>query len=248
MAVVRQLRSPPIIEALIDLQYAVPDETTVEALDNVASALRRNGDTLKTLHERTVALGTDEDTGLGTIKSDNKRLDGFIIRSQHETQVVQLRRTSVTVSQVSRYRGWDTLEALARSVHEAFCLVAHPTVVTRVATRYINRIQLPGGHIDLDDYFTCGPRVPEGAPQTVAAFEHRTQLIDETTMTMAVVVLASENESSVTASFLLDIEAFKTASHAPEFDALLATLGNVREVKNRTFFGSLQDRALEAYL
>ena len=49
-----------------------------------------------------------------------------------------------------------------------------PSMITRVAARYINRVEIPLSIFgQFEDFFTGGPRVPKNVPQEVSDFLSR---------------------------------------------------------------------------
>jgi uncharacterized protein (TIGR04255 family) len=53
--------------------------------------------------------------------------------------------------------------------------VARPTKVTRIAVRYVNRIEIPAG-VDFKEYILTGPEIAHGIPQTLDNFFMRLEI------------------------------------------------------------------------
>jgi len=124
-----------------------------------------------------------------------------------------------------------------------------PTRVTMVATRFINNLHLPlETGASYQTYLRKLVDVPEEAPQAVEAFLQRFQLVDATSSARVILTLALDGmPADGLAPVILDVDAFTSTNLDPTDRELWTTLERLRELKNRSFFGTITERAAELY-
>jgi uncharacterized protein (TIGR04255 family) len=90
--------------------------------------------------------------------------------SEDETALVQVGTHLLAVNHLKPYPSWQKLLLLTREVFQAYSAVASPEALHRIGLQYINRIEIAGQHIKLEDYFAFRPFVGEDLPQNMNAF------------------------------------------------------------------------------
>ena len=120
-------------------------------------------------------------------------------------------------------------------------------LVERLATRYINVIEVPITGLLFDDYLTAPPRVPESLPQGIQHFLQR--LVVPFTEEIAGIIIQTVDVPTQThLPIILDIDVQMRKpnlfSDSPEIWTGFDTL---REIKNNIFFSSVTERTLEPY-
>ena len=118
-----------------------------------------------------------------------------------------------------------------------------PKRVTRVATRFINNLQLPMNQGEsYQKYLHKLVDVPDEAPQAVASFLQRFHLVDVESDASVVLTLALDNAPpGARAPVILDIEAFRLTDLELPNQGLWDILENLRVLKNRSFFGTITE-------
>ncbi len=172
---------------------------------------------------------------------------GYRLDNEDGSRVVQFRDRGITFSILKGYSTWDAFKQEARSVWERWNSIVGETPIIRVATRFINVLQLPASPIDFDDFLTCAPRVPSELPQVLAGFFQQITIPVAETGFAAIVTHALEPGTPSATPVVLDIDVFQ-AKHYPSMDqSVWAALDTAREIKNRVFFSSLTNKALELF-
>lgn len=165
------------------------------------------------------------------------------MRSTDEEWVAQFRLDGFTVSRLKPYGTWDELIQKASALWKAFAAAAQPIKVVRIGLRYINRVQLPSGEPFERTFltsFVIGPTLP----QAVAAYLLRVVIPFEERNAIAIVTQSLEENSN---ECILDLDVFSERPHGMEEQEMWAEFDGLREVKNRLFFGSLTNDALERF-
>jgi uncharacterized protein (TIGR04255 family) len=90
--------------------------------------------------------------------------------------------------------------------------------------------------------------VPDEAPQAVASFFQRFQLVEvESTARVNLTLALETTPPTGPAPVILDVDAFMFTDLVPTDGRLWEILERLRELKNRTFFSSLTEAAAELY-
>jgi uncharacterized protein (TIGR04255 family) len=185
--------------------------------------------------------------GPDALRNDvSNTLYGVRLEDPEGRWVVQAKSDGLAVSRLPRYESWDELLKTMRSVWPVYVEIFRPDSVPRVGVRYINRIPLPDGGVDLDLVLTAGPRIPPGLPQALAQFVTRV-VIPIGPEGAQVAILQSVDITPAGSGVILDIDAWCERGVSPESDVIWTMLQRLREAKNMAFFESLTKPTLESF-
>src|ERR1017187_5865268 len=157
----------PITEALLDINVALPTETTLPTLLKFHDAIRE-----RFPHKRDRLLQKFE-FHLGKspeVKNPSNAVDGYLFLSPDKTKIVQSRLDGFTFNKLKPYEKWQSFSQEAKDLWQYYISVARPVNVRRVGLRCINSIDLPLPVDDLDKYFTTTPRTPPLLSQGIHTF------------------------------------------------------------------------------
>ena len=248
MAKPQYLNHAPITEALIDIQVEKQEELSFVGLQEAFNNLDfgyylKNKISLNTFGFKVTSDGHE------THSSSEAKQIGIRLHSSDEKYVAQFRLTGFTLSRLPPYENWETLIAEAKRIWSVYNDRTAPIQITRIATRFINNLQLPLENGEaFQVYLQKLADVPDEVPQSLSSFFQQFQLVDTTTKASVNLTLALESiQPSEPAPVILDVDAFIFSDLAPEDQKLWKILENLRELKNRCFFGSLTDNAVELY-
>jgi uncharacterized protein (TIGR04255 family) len=136
---------------------------------------------------------------------------------------------------------WHHFEAGARLVWNAFVDYFGPQEVTELRLRYLNRIVIPIGNLDLPDYFNTYPHVPVGIDTGIGDFLMRLRLVDESVPSVANLTMRADvGNPPGTFPIVFDIEVTLIGG-APATVDLWNYVNALREYKNRLFFDSITE-------
>ncbi len=229
----------PITEALIDIRVALPDGTTVADLArvNIGEEMgyphRRN----RFAVEGQIAIGEQ----VGTAARQTHI--GYDFVSDDERQIAQVRSDGFTFSRLAPYDRWETFRAEANRLWKLYRDVANPINVTRVAVRYINRLDLPVPMDDFKDYLRTVPEVSPDLPQELNGLLMQLAIPQED---IGALVLLNEAlippPNADTASILLDISLSRELETSVDEEELWNLLDQFRERKNKVFEACITER------
>jgi len=244
MAKQRHLSKAPITEALINIQVMLPiHKRTIEHLATLDEKFREQYPDKKTIEEFQYKF---EGGPLPTGQTSSKQL-GFRYTSGDKTQVIQATFSGFTFSRLPPYEDWLKLRAEARRVWKIYADLVQPDGITRVAARYINKLELPGPLLDFDHYLNYVPVVPKALPQMYAGFFSRIVVPDKKGQSVAIITQMYQPEQDPsTVSVVLDIDVFREKHFADEQEAW-ATIDQLRDFKNLIFFDSIKEKSAELY-
>jgi uncharacterized protein (TIGR04255 family) len=246
MAKPRKLPAPPIVEAVLDLRVTFPEPPSMDTLASIAPKLPGYSEANRirqTSFQFAIAEGKAP-----TATTTPTFEDGIAYRSADNLYVLQCRRGGMSLSRLPPYIDWQPVFDEMWRAWLAYRAIVKPARVTRVSTRFVNRIDIPTG-ADLDDYLLIGPRLPEGAPQFVNQFSSVLGIPFEQQKSNAVVRLASAFAASTTTQpVMLDLDILHECDLSPtDDDAIGDAIRALRPLKNQVFFGSLTEKAMELF-
>jgi uncharacterized protein (TIGR04255 family) len=234
------LKNAPITEGLLDIRCTLPADVTLEDLAKFQEAIadrypqRRE----RQVFESSLTLGTSEVV-------QKHQMDGYLFAGADGHRVVQARLDGFAFSVLKPYTSWPDLRDEAREHWARYRQIARPTAVSRVAVRFINRIELPLPFDDFREYVLTAPDIAAGLPQGLATFIMRLVIPVERANCVAIVTETIETAQGGRLPFILDIEAFTERPFKSEDEELWQTLDRLREVKNDFFFRSITPKTLE---
>jgi len=235
----KHLPNAPITEALLDIQVELPPDITIESLRDVHDRIREQ---YPTRRER-IDFQARFDPGARSVSMEAVRNTGFFCRSADERQVMQARIDGFAFSRLPPYDRWEGLRDEAKKLWQVYSEVAQPLRITRLALRYINRLELPQ-RARLEDYVTTFPKLSEAYPQDVSGLFMR--VVTDRGLDRVIISEALEEQSADQhrMPLILDIDAFRTVDMPIQAEANAWTvLEELRVLKNDVFFGSITARA-----
>jgi uncharacterized protein (TIGR04255 family) len=248
MAQPRHLRNAPITEAIIDFRVKAAPEFDVKKF---AELKPRFADQLPKMEEQRgfqakfqIAKGQPQTPTLSSFG-----IHGYRFKSADDKTIAQFRVDGFTVNRLRPYTSWEELFPQAMQLWRLYCNLGQPKAVTRLALRYINRIELPGGNVDFDTYLRAGPIVPPEVPQSLSGFLTRVTIRDSgknlfAHVSQALVEASAQNQQP---TIILDIDAFKGGQFATDDPVIVRNFDELREFKNLIFFNYLTDEMLRKF-
>lgn len=246
MAKPRHLTHAPIREAVIDIQFQAATNQ-----QDVASFAQQYADGRGRLHDLWAAslevrVGASGIEQARTGTQIGKRLD--FDDGQH---VAQFRVNGFAFSRLAPYETWESMNESASGAWAEYSSAIQPREVNRIALRYINSLCIPLPVDAVESYLPYGPRLPPELPQVISGFLSRVQINDVVTGDFTVVTQMAESVTPDGAGLnvLFDIDVSHPCSLAwGGDDQISEVLSRLRELKNKAFFGFLEEKTLEPYI
>lgn len=201
----KRYRHPPIIEALCEFRFepGSPWDLAIPGLvyEKVKTGFpkRRQAKAF----EVSVAASVE---GVEQRVTTTERIQ--FLRDD-EKALIQVDRNLVAVNHLKPYPGWQQFLPLIQSGFLAYKEVVRPKGIQRIGLRYINRIEIPGQHIELEDYLQFRPFVGPALPQDFDSFIAGIQIpYDNSRDSLRLQVASTTTETPEVAAILLDLDYF----------------------------------------
>jgi uncharacterized protein (TIGR04255 family) len=250
MANIRPLARAPVFEALIDLRVQAPEGMSVErlekALEERSFGYHKKGPVVR--GNFGVFINAEE-TPSGPQMQGSTTIVGVRTHSSDDRYVAQFTLEGFTLSRLWPYESWEALVAETKRVWSIYVACVAPVRINRVATRYINNLQLPVKPGErFRRYLTGLPDMPSDYPQTISSFFQRFVVYDEKCGATAILTQALEQVTEATPlPVILDIDVFRETKFPVGSPVVWQYLAELRDLKNRCFFGALTEEAVELY-
>lgn len=243
MATQRHLENAPITEALIDLRVKLPANVKTGAFLDLGATLHDRYP--NTQEGRIVQSGFEVKAGEGPLTfAKDKGIHGYLFSSADGLNVAQFRLDGYTFNRLRPYTSWESVFPEAWSLWQLYSERTSPEFVSRVAVRYINRLELPLPIQDLSRYLTAPPEVPEGLPQTMSGFLTRVVIQEPDTSLAANITQSLEGGEGQYVTIILDIDVYKTEQFEVRDERIERTFKQLRNLKNRIFFSSITEETM----
>ena len=238
----------PITEALIDIRCSTPDALELDDLRDFALPLDERFPTSRLQSQFESHIRVEGGQPNPSVAMQHA-VRGFSFFSDKEDRVVQARRDGFTFSRLHPYDSWDGLRSEARELWERYCLVAQPVGVQRLAVRYINRIPLPSGTVQLSDWFNLHPQLPSTLESPMEEFLMRVvaRHPDEPTYRSITTQATQPSGPDGRPAVMLDIDVFTHVQLQPDSEQVWKILEDLRTYKNDVFFATITDLAEAAF-
>jgi len=247
MAIPRHLSNAPITEALIDLRVRPLKSLQVEKLREPKKEFRE--DFPKREELRRFEGGFQIQRGEAAMFSKDSGPAGFRFRSADDLNVVQLRIDGFTFSRLKPYTSWETIFPQAWRLWLGYVELATPESVTRIAVRYINRLELPLPFEEFSEYLEAPPSLPAEVPQKVSSFLVK-QVLHESGSGISVnfgQAMEAGLADSRHATMILDIDSYKVQEYEPQATQLTEEFERLRRMKNLIFFSSITEKTVRLF-
>ena len=174
---------------------------------------------------------------------------GVRYRSNDETYVAAFNRDGFAFSRVGSYETWAKFSAEAMRIWEVHRSIASPSDVHRIGLRFINRIPLPGGEVELDEFLYDGPQPPKDLEFPIRGFLHKNILsVPGHAYLINIVRTSSPTPSAggdVDYAIILDIDVYLQEIFEVDDNRIREHLEDMRILKNEVFWGSIPPPLME---
>ena len=208
----RWYRNAPIIEATISLGVVTPATLTVEDLDAIEGI--EKGRYTKAGNEYFYSGEVIvPEPGAPPEHDDVHEHLGYGFSSDDGRQFFRARLDTFDFSVAQPYDAWEPFRNEARRLWDIYKEVSGVNEISRVAVRYVNRIDVPTSvSVDLNDYLHIYPEIPDDMPSglTTTSFFMQVQLWQPDLECMLVIneAPARSPEENI-ASIRLDLDLFE---------------------------------------
>ncbi len=232
------LKNAPITEALIDIRVKLSSSVDAEKLDSIYELIKEQ---YPVKQKQKVSEFKFETKAEVIVKSSEAKMHGYRYITSDKKQIVQTRLDGFTFSRLHPYITWEQLHDEAYRLWKIYVDITSPELISRVAVRYINNLNIPMPIGDFGEYLTAPPVVPEKLPQGISSFFSRIVLPKPSINSFAIITQALETiiDTSKSLPLILDIDAIHHNPDGLSEEEAWNKLEELRYFKNEIFFNSM---------
>lgn len=239
-----QLNKAPITEAVIEIRTVPAPNVTAESLQE--NIKLDNYPSVRPTYEGTIE-GEMQAGQEPTVKTAHS-LVGYRYTHTNDKQILQIRPSIFTFNRLAPYGSWAEFSNEAKSLWNVFRIATNPETISRVAVRYINRIDIPLPITDLKEYLRTYPEVSPDMGQALSGYFMRLEspqpdISANLVLHQAMIPPPSENVVSV----LLDIDLYRDKDLPIEESKLWTLLESLRNKKNEIFKSCLNEKTMRLF-
>jgi uncharacterized protein (TIGR04255 family) len=237
----RRYPHPPIVEALVDIQVAFDGSISLEEIARVGLEEEPRYPRREMVHSFTMLV----DPVAGTATNATQRSVGYRYWKPGNDAVIQLRINGVLFSKLPPYENWENSLDEIKRLWQSYAKGLGPKRVTRLAVRYINRIELHAGSSDLREYFLARPDFADPLRLSVNNFLMRIESpLEGVERGMLVLTQGTvESTSPDRVAVLLDIDLFRPVDIAvADAESIWPMLEDLHERENQLFEAFITDK------
>ena len=244
-----QLKAPPIVEAVLDINCDLPPVFELTALEAAAREVFRDKYpkfNTRFLHE----FQLEAAQGIEPQLTKRQGIQAFQFLQDDGKQLLQVRLQGFSFNRLSPYTDLDDYLPEIERTWRQYCLLAKPVLIREIRLRYINRILLPmaGEQVNLDDYLTFGVKLPDEDRLMLTGFLVQQNATERSTSNQVNITLAAQPHEDDKLPLILDIEAFKMDSIEPDdWSATQSIVQSLRVLKNLVFKKSLTEKCMHLF-
>lgn len=242
MATVTHLSKAPIQEAIFDFRVKLPSDFNLDIFSNLNQDTSINYPLVESRNIFIGGFGLVE--GKPIIQMPQNRTDRYVYKTKDEKNVAQFGENGFTFSRLNPYTEWEVVKNEAKRLWGIYCSISKPETITRIALRYINRLDLTLP-LQPEDYFTQPPSVPETITNDILSYTLRFVIRREELMANIIQTTIGLPEKTKI-GIIFDIDTYYMDDNGINKDIWI-TFERLKEFKNLIFFDSITEKTKEMY-
>ena len=180
-------------------------------------------------------------------KTMSQKIDiiGYKGISQDKRQIIQFQKYGFSFSRLEIYNGWEKNYKEALRLWNIYCEIVNPQAITRVATRFINRFQIPDIFTKASMYFNTHIQYNKDISPAWNQISYRLLLSHGNGIKSHVIFDNNVNQSVQSVDAVFDIDVFSDSLLQTDTVALENIFNQLRKIKNDIFEKSITDKIRE---
>jgi uncharacterized protein (TIGR04255 family) len=240
-------QNAPIIEALLDVRVELPQEVDLKKLEAFHGFVKERFPEKQERKFIKAEFKLSPEIASTSFPASSETI-GYLFRSPNEKKIVQARLDGFTFNKLKPYERWELLRSEATKLWDLYLQVANPLRITRIALRYINRIDVPLPLKDFKEYILTTPEIAPNLPQALSHFFMRLVIPNPEIQATAAIIETMENPiDNQRLSLILDIDVWRETIYEPNRPEMWNDFEQLRTFKNDIFFNSITEKTKELF-
>ncbi len=248
MQIPRRYKTPPIEEALCEFRFKSERDWDLTIPGKVHTKLNEYTGTPR--QQMTVGLELAQKKGAPAQVRHSEELDRVQLFTENNKRIVGVGPDVLSIHMLRPYQdaenpehsGWKEFQPRISVALDAYWEVAEPTGVHRISIRYINKIEIPQGRIEIEDYLKCALPSVQGLPDHLNNFMSRVDYAYENN-TRLVLSQGLVDAPLGSIALLLDLEVLWENPDPVAKTEALEKAGDLRELEREAFETVITDNA-----
>ncbi len=233
----------PIKEAVFDIRVSQILAVSIEDLSNFSSYLPDGFSFKNEIIQFQGKFAINKKLPI----EENVEKIGLVFEDKSLTNQIQIRFDGLTLNVLKPYKTWDEHFGLFKIVSERFLDVFKPKI-SKLAIRYINKIEIPLPIKEFEEYIINMPQIPKCLPQSLSHFFMQIRVPYEKYNKEVNITETMENSTLETLPFIFDIDVFQDQNIPLELNEILDEFEKMRTIKNEIFENCITDRTRQLFL
>jgi len=244
MAAKKHLKNAPIKEAIIDFRVSFDESILIDSLQDKLSDIADDYPTVEPLKRGKIELHTSgEELSSKTI---NEGVYSLKFIHKEGKYIAQFQKDGFALSRLDPYEDWETFRSEAFRLWDIYKQETLPNKLLRIATRYINSMYI-SHDMDIEELINAPPKLPAETDGEVKSFFTRIVFKDDISSANVILTRAINQPTDEQTEIILDIDAFFIKEYEISDPKYLSDVDILRELKNRVFFQSITNYAMDKY-
>lgn len=226
---------PPIVEAVIEVQFA-DAPLSKRYMERFVKKIEKKYPSNQLMLD--YDLGIHVSNGIAKSAEPRLRSEWYRCVGHDVADIVNIRPTSLVTARTAPYESWEVLFASFEKDFQVLRKLAGFKRITRIGTRYINRIDVPSPQsapVDPRQYLNIYPSLPFPDYPVLTTNFCNIQFRDENGTNIIVQAGQADPVLINHASLMLDIDVFVLDDLPVKVDSAFETYDKLRQTKNRLF-------------
>jgi len=240
----RRYRNPPIVEAVCEFRFPPdsPWDLTIPGL--VYERLKGTFPQKRPAP----AFGFGIRLGQGSVEQRLEPTTRMQFLRQDGNVLVQVGPNLLAVNHLKPYPGWEAFVPMIQQAYRAYVETAPPTAIQRIGLRYINRVELPGPRVELEEYLNFYPHLGDDLPQDYGEFTVRIQTAFNALRDGLQMTLTSADAGNADVNvFVLDMDYFLAKPGTITTNEAFSWVNEAHDRLEQIFEGCISDKLRQLF-
>ena len=227
----------PIVEAIIELRFR--EAIDLDHARRAADKFQQDFPVTEDQENYVVQVGGAGEVARQLEWAGRKR------SNLEATDVLRVATVAFTTMRLAPYAGWEQLFGRAQEQWARVRKALGKPTVSRLGCRFINRLDIPGLRINIEDYLKFGPQVPDSLGLELGSYFIQASAHASSGGGFPVTFRSGLTPSPLVnhTSYLLDIDVQDEAVSFVNEDVIWERLAEMRHYKNKLFESCITPKA-----